>query len=157
MGRLSPAELRIFLYLSQAKGRGLINLLEPTSGQIEFSYEIRNSNRRVLTKVEEKKLSFVIDLWVEGNIIENPGQVDLDDEAIIKALEQRLSAQLAGECQRLIRKIQRELKTDILNLSEYVRARHPHYYKNVDWSEEFPTVAIKVQATHIRRLGLRRK
>ena len=158
VGRLSPAELRIFLYLSQAKGRGLINLLEPTSGQIEFSYEIRNSNRRVLTKVEEKKLSFVIDLWVEGNIIENPGQVDLDDEAIIKALEQRLSAQLAGECQRLIRKIQRELKTDILNLSEYVRARHPHYYKDVDWSEEFPTVAIKVQATtHIRRLGLRRK
>lgn len=157
-GKLSPAELRIFLYLSQAKGRGLINLLRPGSGQIEYSYEVRNSNRRVTPTLENDRVSFDIDLWLEGNIIENPGQADLDDESVLEELEQRLAAQLVKECRQVLGKIQGELGTDILNLGEYVRAYHPHYWRRVDWQGEFPTVAIKVQVTtHIRRLGLRRK
>lgn len=158
VGKLSPAELRIFLYLSQAKGRGLINLLGAAGGQIKYSYEVRNSNRRVATSLKNNQVSFAIDLWLEGNIVENPEQTNLDDESVLKELEQRLSAQLERECQRVIRKIQGELATDILNLGEYVRAYHPHYWQKVDWQKEFPTVPITVHVTtHIRRLGLRRK
>lgn len=158
VGRLSPAELRLFLYLSQAKGRGLINLLEPGKGQIKYSFEVHNSNRRIKSKIQDGEVSLAIDLWLEGNIVENPGQADLNDESRIKELEQRLSAQLERDCQRVIRKIQGQLRTDVLNLGEYVRAYHPHYWKDMDWQGEFPTVPITVQATaHIRRLGLRRK
>ena len=146
---MSPAELRIFLYLSQAKGRGLINLLGAAGGQIKYSYEVRNSNRRVATSLKNNQVSFAIDLWLEGNIVENPEQTNLDDESVLKELEQRLSAQLERECQRVIRKIQGELATDILNLGEYVRAYHPHYWQKVDWQKEFPTVPITVRHHHV--------
>jgi spore germination protein KC len=156
VGVLNPAETTLFLFLKQDRKEGIVQLENPETKETEIIYEIYNTSSKVKPRFNDEQISFTIDLWVEGNIVEKRIPTPLDDDNFIQHLERRLTTKLTNDIQKLITKIQKELQTDILHLGEIVRAYYPHYWDQVDWQELFPQIPIKIQVTtNIRRTGMR--
>jgi spore germination protein KC len=156
VGDLNPAETILFLYLKQDNTEGIVQLENPETKATEIIYEIFNTSSSAKPHFDDGQLSFTIDLWVEGNVVEKRISTPLNDDSFIQHLERRLATKLTNDIQKLISKIQKELQTDILHLGEIIRAHYPHYWDQVDWQELFPQIPIKIQVTaNIRRTGMR--
>jgi spore germination protein KC len=126
------------------------------SGQITFSIE--SSKTRLKASQDDGKLQFYINIRTEGDIIEQIGGQDLDDDELLKSIQNLLQEEIQRLAALVIKKSQEEFKVDPLGLGEVVRKQLPKLWKEIekDWQDVyFPNTTFQIKSeVKIRRTGV---
>ncbi|NLG86642.1 MAG: Ger(x)C family spore germination protein [Firmicutes bacterium] len=153
VGKLDYNEMHYFFLTAQASGF-MPKRFETANGD-GFVYEITDAKRRIKPHRNGNQISFTVSLQLEGNIIESESQRSLKDPEFLREAEQAVSTALEKDCRAVLRKVQKEFKVDSYCFGAIVRARYPQLWKEINWTEEFPNVPIKITVdARIRRLGM---
>lgn len=101
------------------------------------------------------KYQAVFRVRLEGDVIESQCDMDFTTEKNLKSLEESLSRNMNEKAEKLIRKLQKDYKSDVLKLGTFVRISHPQWWNAEKWKEIFPHGEIQVKYdVHIRRTGM---
>lgn len=131
-------------------------------------YRLWKSKGKIKVKIENGEPVFQVDVKVIADMrkyYSNKGS-DFINPKVVQTMEKNLSASIRSDIQATIRKVQKELKTDIFGLGfalfrEDSQLWREKYEKK--WDKIFPTVPIQVNVdakvrntgTNIRRLFVR--
>lgn len=123
------------IYLSDFKGTGKSISLELTTDELDINPYIQNS-----------KIRFDIKLKVSGKIVEAGLTTIQPIEEFLPQMNKEVEAKVSYYIQSLLKKIQSDLKTDIVGFGEKFYSVYPSEWSIIgkDWSETFPEIPIKL-------------
>lgn len=108
------------------------------------------ANSRIRPQVDGDQISFSIDISARATAIEVEGRGIVRRQDVRDA-EQRLAARIRAEVLRLMERLQKDLRTDVVGFAEELRAREPRTWDEVidQWAEIFPDIPfmVNVKAT----------
>jgi len=110
---------------------------------------------------ENEQMKIVIEIDVEGDIRQyqfNPEE-DIMEPEFIKKVDKVINSTLELKTKKLINKLQKELKTDVIGVQSYLEKFHPKVWEKEkeDWERTFPNLDIEIKLnTKVRRIGLTR-
>jgi len=149
---LSPTESQGVLWLRGESNRGNVVVEVPGRGLI---VQRQVYGRRILriTETDGKPQAKII-IFQDGDLVEhNIDQLELSPAAI-EELDSLLSAHIKAVAEDALRKIQTELKTDVIGIGERIYRLYPRLYNSLSWQEYFPTMPIEVEVkASFRRTG----
>ena len=80
------------------------------------------------------------------------------DNKFLKKVEHELGKKIESESEKLIKRFQKEFRTDLIGARDYLNKYQPKLFKTIekDYDKYFSdNIVIKVNAdVHIRRIGL---
>lgn len=104
-----------------------------------------------------ENIEFRIALSGNADLMDNGTNLDLFQESNIKLIEQTMEKKAEKQFTQLIKKIQTEFKTDILEFGDTIFRKHPKQWRSLEnrWEAEFPKVAVSVKVNiKVKRIGL---
>ncbi len=104
------------------------------------------TSRRVSADYQDERWSFTINLSFVGHLVDKSRKDGLKDpEEAQKLLESALAEHLEEQANRLVKRLQTELKVDALDLARYALAKGRKRLEGVNWDEQFIEADIKVK------------
>lgn len=93
---------------------------------------------------------------VQGDVVETTFQPSFKDEDNIEIYQKIVKEELEQRAKKLLTLLQKQYKTDVLNLGSVMRAHHYRdFWVMHNWKEDFPKMPISVEYdVRIRRLGM---
>ena len=156
-------------YLNGVEGRSIMFL----KGTIEggsvivnhhnnyIPYSIVNASVEKELKVTEEGLQLTYHIKSEGQIDEGvQGGVHgahFFTDKNMKELEEETQKEIVRKCSRIVEKLQKEMKVDIIYADRYIKKYHPKIWEQIkdDYLEHFEKMDIRVTAdVKIRRAGV---
>ncbi|HOR85168.1 MAG TPA: Ger(x)C family spore germination protein [Bacillota bacterium] len=111
-----------------------------------------------LSKVEGGKIYLNYNMETEGTIEEYTLNKIMLDNKFLKKVEHELGKKIESESEKLIKRFQKEFRTDLIGARDYLNKYQPKLFKTIekDYDKYFSdNIVIKVNAdVHIRRIGL---
>lgn len=155
IGEITPSENRA------------INIINNQAKDDQFDVEHEGFNlslmaTEVKTKkrlVDKERLKMKITVELEGHIHSHILQEEheVKNEQILGELEQMAENKVKSDIDNLLIKLQKELNSDVIFISDYLRKFHPSIWAEIkeDYDTIFPNMDIETEVTfHIRRSGL---
>ncbi|MBI6872153.1 Ger(x)C family spore germination protein [Clostridium aciditolerans] len=135
-------EAKIINILKENKVKGILTIQDNSKNYINYYAE---SKRKVKCYKENDKLKFVIDLSLNGSIINNTLYLNLiNDPKVLKKFTKDMEENLKETCENFINnKIKGEYKVDVLDLGRVAAAKYGRG-KNIDWNKVIPQSIIEV-------------
>ncbi|WP_315116646.1 Ger(x)C family spore germination protein [uncultured Clostridium sp.] len=124
-----------------------------------IDFEISGMERKIKLKNDKEKLSFNIDIDLEGEIKGYYVGNKLLGDSNLQEIEGYFNKGLKEEMEATVKMIQEKHNIDLFGLNNYVEKYHPKVWERVkdDWEEEFKNLPITVNInTHIRRVGVKK-
>lgn len=154
VGKLNTREMHHFLLAAMGRGLAPERITSP-NGEGELVYLITGAKRSIRPFVQGNKVSFSVRIRLEGNIMEKSAPHSLRDEEYLRAVEAALSEKIQRDCRAVLRRFQKDFRTDAYGFGNILRARYPKVWQGLDWEKEFPDVPINIRVeAKIRRLGM---
>ncbi|MDA1475097.1 Ger(x)C family spore germination protein [Bacillus changyiensis] len=128
-----------------------------SGGRGKAAIEVIHTKADVSTKLKNGSLKGNVQINVEANVGEVQCNLDLTNSKTLDYLEKRANKRLKQQIAKVIKKTQKEFKSDIYGFGEALHRSHPNYWKKVkgNWNEKFTTMPIKVQTNiKIHRVGM---
>ncbi|WP_164509032.1 Ger(x)C family spore germination protein [Clostridium rectalis] len=119
-------------------------------------FQIEGIERKIKLNNSNGKLSFLIDLSIEGQIKGYYFDKNVFSKAVLDEIEKDLNKSLKEEMEQVIKTIQTKYAVDLIGIREYTQKYHPTVWKQVknNWDEIYKNIIISVNVdTHIRRIG----
>lgn len=154
-GQITPEENRAIAILTN-KIRNIHINVEHGGYTLSLMISEAKSKKRLADK---ENLVINFDINLEGHIhshMYNAGH-EVDNETILKELEEETVKVVKGEIDDVITKLQREFNSDVLFISDYLRKFHPSIWEKIedDYDSIFPHMEITTKVdVKIRRRGL---
>lgn len=155
VGDISPAENRTINLLNNeidndqfdVEHKGITLSLMATEGK---------TRRRL---VDKENLVIKLDVELEGHIHSHTMLKDheVTNEKILEELEEMAVERIEENIQNIIKKLQKELNSDLIFISDYLRKFHPNIWEEIeeDYGSIFPNMTIETEVKfNIRRRGL---
>lgn len=135
-------EAKIINILKENKVKGILTIQDNSKNYINYYAE---SKRKVKCYKENDKFRFVIDLSLNGPIVNNTLYLNLiNDPKVLKKFTKDMEENLKETCQNFINnKIKGEYKVDVLDLGRVAAAKYGRG-KNIDWNKVIPQSIIEV-------------
>lgn len=114
-------------------------------------------DRKISLTNTNGKLSFNINVKLEGEIKDYHTDNDIFSKDKLNYLQQNFNKSIKKECEQIVNIIQQEFQVDPIGIREYVEKFHPDIWKqNKDkWSEVYKNAVININIdTNIRRIGV---
>ncbi|WP_158289531.1 Ger(x)C family spore germination protein [Paenibacillus flagellatus] len=144
IGKLDERETWNLIHLREKKGGG--NIVFPyendPSKLVTLNTEFVSSKKNI--SFQDGKTIVRIHVELESNLLEKTFDMNLFQEASIKRLEQQAEKYLNEGAADLVRKLQRQYKTDTLGIGSYIKAHHTSEWKRMDWERQFPEADIRI-------------
>ncbi|SJZ33895.1 Ger(x)C family spore germination protein [Selenihalanaerobacter shriftii] len=156
VGWLGELETQSALRVKNATGQGEIIIPGLKEGN-KAVYESNGLNIRIKPIVKKEKITFKVEIKLEGNIVEIQSKVNLMNDQYIKKLEKNIEEHIKKNTMQVIDKAQQEFQTDFFGFGEQLRRHEPKVWKKVkkNWHKEFAGVKVRVEPeVKIRRIGL---
>lgn len=146
VGLLTPEESKFFLIATDQCNGGLLTLDRHGAGAHDITLEIAGSRSKTSFTVRDRRPAFRIEVETDVYLAEVQSEIDVMDAAQIESIEREAGRQLNDAIERLVRKAQSELKSDILGLGRRVYQRDVRLWKQLEsnWASIFPTVSVEV-------------
>lgn len=129
------------------KGKKAALNLTPIRSKTKISVKMKNGKPMIQVVIKEESI-----------ISEVNTPINLEDPAVIQALERKMGRKIEKEVRSSIKEAQRK-KCDIFGFGDKVHVAYPRYWKKIEnnWDEQFANteVTVKVYAFN-RRAGIRR-
>ncbi|SDC77817.1 MULTISPECIES: Ger(x)C family spore germination protein [unclassified Candidatus Frackibacter] len=157
VGWLGEVETRAALWVRGDVQGGDVVVQDPEEPGKETTYEIRNAQTMIKSRVKAGKLIFEVQIGTEGNIAEVGSDTNAMNDKYIKAIEENVEEHIEGRARDVIKKAQQEFQTDFFGFGEQLRRHQPQYWKKVkeSWHQEFADAQVIIKAeVNIRRIGL---
>ncbi|AFS77235.1 spore germination protein A3 [Gottschalkia acidurici 9a] len=145
---LGEEETKIVSFLTNNIKKGI---MEADHKGINIPYMIENTKTRKSARVEDGKIVIDIMISTRGDIQEyiigrEPRLTDVD---FLEDIEVTIQEKIKHEAERVINKLQKEMKVDIIGIEDHLRRYNPEIWKEVDhdWRDIYPTVDINVKVT----------
>lgn len=158
VGYLDNRETRGLNWVTGKVKNTIINIPSPNENGKLIAIAITKASSKIIPEMREGKISFIIDVNVEGNIAEQQDSGNyfkyLDSFATLEEIQKDM---IEKEIQTTIDKVQTKLGSDILGFGSIYSKKYPQEWKGIkdDWDTIFPTVSYEVKVdARLRNLGL---
>lgn len=152
VGILERTESNVLLHIREQK-RGwsiLVPCTNDSKTHIQFQPD-RASRTIRLTK--DRRV--VVQVEVEGSIIEKECSIHLDDVKVAQRIGKQVAKEYQKHANSLLHKLQKEHRVDSLYLGNYLHAYYPSEWKKMNWNKDFPNIPIQIQyKVQIRGTGV---
>lgn len=143
IGHLNMNETRLLNLLKENNVVGVLSLQQGSNKYVDISVL---SQKKVKCTREGEKYKFLIELKLEGEIINNVlTKKLLEDLDTKKLIELQFEKQVEKDCEAFIKKMQGQYKVDLLELGREGAAKYGRR-KNIDWNEAVTNAEISVKA-----------
>ncbi|GMA98856.1 germination protein [Pelosinus sp. IPA-1] len=158
VGYLDNMETRGLNWVTGKVKNTIINIPSPNEKGKLIAIAITKASSKIIPEMREGKISFIIDVNVEGNIAEQQDSGNyfkyLDSFATLEEIQKDM---IEKDIQTTIDKVQTKLGSDILGFGSIYSKKYPQEWKGIkdDWDTIFPTVSYEVKVdARLRNLGL---
>lgn len=148
---LNIKDARVMNMLRENKVKGILTILNESGEYI--NYEAK-SKRKITVKKIGDKYDFVIDLNLDGDIINNTLYKNLSGNIdVTKKFEEDMSKQVEKMCMIFLDKMKNEYKVDCLQLGWIAAAKYGRD-TGADWNKVVSNSDIKVNVkVHVNKVG----
>lgn len=157
IGWLDAYETRGLLWLKGEAKKGAVTVPSPGEPEKEVSIKIRRGRTKVTPQYDGEYLWFDVNIWLEGDMIEQQSREDLAKPDKIKALESEIAGEIKRRAVIALEKAQEEYGVDMFGFGEAFHRKYKKEWRELKhrWDEEFSRadVHITVEA-HVREVGL---
>lgn len=118
--------------------------------------EIDEVKRKIKSNYNEGKLSFDIDIELEGKIKGYYLEKNILNKNELDSIESNFNEALSEECEKIIKVTQNQFSVDPVGLREHIEKFHPFQWDkiNKDWENVYKDAVVNVNVdTNIRRIG----
>ncbi|TRZ36876.1 Ger(x)C family spore germination protein [Niallia circulans] len=149
IGILKPEELRGVLIFREKIDSGVAVVGCPDNTNTPLSVELTNQSFDVKPKYKDGNISYDAAFQAKIRVVEAGCALDLSDEKQVKKLESSVDKELTSQINTTIAKIQKDYKSDVLELGKVFQNKYPYEWKHYasSWEEIFPEVKINLQVT----------
>lgn len=124
------------------------------------TFNIQGAKRRLHADTSDKEhIRFTLEVICEGAIAESFERIDFTKKTAVTNMQRKLEAEIVRMTGDTLRKVHKEMKTDVLGLGSYLKQKHYSLWKQVrtNWDYKknyFAQSDIQVKATvYIRNFG----
>lgn len=121
------------------------------------SLEILKSATKNEVRVKDGNIHLDVNVKIRASLIEEMKAVDLEDEKVMKILEEASSREVEKIISKTLDKGQKEFKQDNFSIGQGIHKKNPELWKEIskDWESIFPemTYSINVE-TNITKIGI---
>ncbi|GAB7387074.1 Ger(x)C family spore germination protein [Bacillaceae bacterium] len=155
VGFLNDEEMSNWLRIAERMNGGDITFPFGKQKTNHVTFHPRFNHAEYHLSEKNGKIAADIFIEIEGNIVETSSPTHFNRQSAIRRLEKELEHALEKESRTLIRKVQKELRSDILGLELKLRAFHYDVWRRIDWEKAFPEADIDVSFdVKLRRTGM---
>lgn len=131
-----------------------INILKNTVKQSVFTINYDNAKVNLSTKNINSKIKiknareFNIKVTGDATLAEINSNTDLNNEEVIKKIENKLNATIKRQINKAIKKMQTKYQSDIFGFGNLIYKNYPDTWKKIkdDWNEiYFPKIKVNIQ------------
>ncbi len=134
-------------------------------GNITFSLDEKKDHMvtfhpRVMKRIyhfsrKEQKVAVTVRLKMEGDVIESTFPADFSKQSTVRKLQDRVAKEYEKRAQKMIEKVQKKYKSDVLGFGRQLKAFHYDIWKDIDWDKDFSEAQINVvYDVKLRRTGM---
>jgi spore germination protein len=148
VGKIEPDETPLMLsMMNKLKSLEYLfgtHMNSPTqdSCKTKVSVLFTKVKRKISIEIKDNKPDIKIVLEFKGTLEEGYWKNPISEEEE-KNMEEELSSQLKGDCEKVIKQAQK-LGSDPIGLGDMVRVKYNSYWKSIDWIDIYKTVHITV-------------
>lgn len=151
VGKLNALETRGLLWLRGESRRATVKV-EMAGGYVVQQQVYARRSLRVSRQGEQ--LQAVITINQDGDLAEFTLPKEEVNAATLRELDAALTAQIQREAEATLRKLQRELRVDVLGIGDRVYRLYPSLFSSLDWREVWPNLPVQVEVhANFRRTG----
>ena len=147
VGFLSPEDAKYYLFAVNRFENGVLPFHDPESGEARGTLEVGKSKTQYDIEVEGGEVKLIVKPKLTvfmGELMETDVKLDVAKlDEITRAAEKELEEKISG----VIRKIQTEFQSDILNFGNLIYKRNYALWTELEdtWDEKFPTLKVEVR------------
>lgn len=153
-GELNMAEARgLFWVIGKVKG-GILEVAAP-DGEGKASFEILRSKSKIIPKIQNNKVSFLIKIKEEDMLHSQSSPKNLTLVPVSKALGKVKNDAIHNEVMAALKKA-KKMNADIFGFGEIVHKKFPKQWRKMEseWDDLFPNLEVEVQVESVmRRVG----
>jgi len=139
-------ETRTMMMLRGMKAQGYYPFQTAVNGQKVRGTIFVSNKRKVKVIRQEEQYTYFVNIKIGGVIVENLNHPRSIDQECMACIENSVSRNIEGECQRFLSMMQNELKTDCIDINKYALAKWRRELTPVIDQEDFIQKArIKVK------------
>lgn len=135
-------------------------MLKTAVGRDLVTFNVQTASRDIRADIRHKeRMRFVYTITCEGVIDESFKRLNYLNENATKTLQDNVAKEIERLARDTIRKVHKQMKTDVLGLGSHLKQKHPHLWKQIkyDWDHGrnyFASSDIDVKANvFIRNVG----
>jgi spore germination protein KC len=156
VGFLDKIETMDWLRLTQKRDGGKFSIDIDENNYVSMRPEDLVTDYEFLYKDGKVLVNITCDF--NGSLIEATMPLDLDKRENMRRIEQKIEKELEKRSMKMIRKVQTEFESDVLNFGEKLKAYHYDIWEKINWETEFPDAKISVKyEVDIVRTGMTSK
>jgi spore germination protein KC len=159
IGYLDKYETRGYMFAMGRVESTIVEVDNPSNNQKKMAIEVTKAS--VKNKIDwskEDSPKFKIKIEIKGKMGDQRSGADVEEEKLVKLLEQSCNESVKQEVMASIAKCQKEYKCDVFGFGKRVFDEKPQYWKKVkdQWSQDiYPNVEVEVKVdTKLSGTGL---
>jgi spore germination protein KC len=130
---------------------------DQTKKKGSISTKLLRANTELIPEIKNGKWKITVRIITEDEVLLNETHIDLMNPNNIRMLERELESDLKGRIKLTLKKVQKEMKVDIIGFGEAFHRKYPKEWLDVKerWDEVFPTVEVTLNIkSNVRRPGM---
>ncbi|WP_066059069.1 Ger(x)C family spore germination protein [Robertmurraya korlensis] len=145
VGILKPEETRVLMLFTEGLQSGVVTTACKDKPERTIGVELRDQMFEVTPHLKDGQISFTAQLDAYAMVVEAGCPFTIDDQKQVAELEKAIEKELKKEIDTTVDKLQKEYKTDVIELGKVFQNEYPGYWNQIsdNWAEVFPTVDIK--------------
>lgn len=153
VGWFNQYETRGLLWITGKIGSGIIHI--PYKDESFINLEIIKATSNVKPILKDENLTMAVKVFVDVNIAETSGKLNLTKKDVIEAIEKRGSQTIKEEIESALEKA-KQFNTDVFDFGTKIYRKYPNEWKKLekDWDRIFSDLEVNIVVeTKIRHLG----
>lgn len=144
-GYLNNDDTHEFLWFKYNKKTDKI-AAELPEGLGDIGYYLTKRDTKISVDTKGETLKFHINLKGKGNLFENNSPLDINNPKHLKLIKQALEDRVKQDMARFLRKIQTEIKADIVGFGQRLQRKNPRKWRKIadDWDRYFAKAEMNV-------------
>ncbi|MFC5653294.1 Ger(x)C family spore germination protein [Paenibacillus solisilvae] len=156
IGNLPDKEAKLRRWIIGGLKKKTLSVSMP-EGKGNFVVDTVQLKSKIQPVINGKKVQINVMLSGKGVVRENNTNLDLSEPKNLRLLEETLNKEVEKSTLQMIKKVQKNLGTDIFKFGTTIHRQYPKEWKTLkkNWSEEFAKIDVSVKVKiNVQRVGI---
>ncbi|MFD0616935.1 Ger(x)C family spore germination protein [Paenibacillus sp. GCM10027629] len=144
IGFLNEEDLESINWMTAKVKGGVLKSYDSHTGQ-PILYEITSMKSKIRPHIEGNRISFDVEIESDGRLGEQWENGNGFDNRFIRRVEEETVKQVRKRIDKMLHRIQKEYRADVIGLDQYVRIYYPRTWEKIkkDWDDKFANASIR--------------